>query len=196
MVATHPKMTQLRPYWALIVFAGIAGCASAPSMNYYTLDMRASGGATLAGRIEIARLRVAEPLEGRNILVQTSPTKIEYYAVDQWVAGLDDLVQEKLEAEWGDAEKESPAQVVLEGIIQGFGQEDLPERTLAYLKLTAEFRSPNASRYDAPLLRKTYEFREPLAEDSAAGVVTTLSVCVEQLAAAMAADVKALGTNR
>ena len=193
MVATHFTQTRLGAALAALTLVAMAGCASAPSMNYYTLDMRPSGGAAMPFRVEIARMRVAEPLEGRNILIQKSPTEIEYYAVDRWAAGLNDLVQEKLEAEWNGHPSDEAPQLIAEGIIQGFGQEDQDGGPAAYLKITMEFRSPDASRYDTPLLHKTYEFRQSAEGQGASGVVNALSVCVEQLAAAIAEDATALG---
>lgn len=176
--------------WTFLVIIGLAGCASAPKMNYYTLDMRPAAPKGPEDGIAIDRLRVTDALAGRNILIHASPTQIEYYAVDQWAAGLDDLLREKLEAEFHAGT--APVKFVASGELLDFGQEDTPQGTQACLRATIEFRARTMGRYDEPLLRKTYEFREPTETATAVSVVRALSRCAEELAGAMAVDVRAL----
>lgn len=183
-----------RARWFLFAAVALAGCASAPRTNYYTLDMRPSAHREQPAPIEIWRLRISEPLAGRNILVQASPTRIEYYAVDQWAAGIEELVREKLEAEFqfSGGRTAGPAGLVVDGIIQNFGQEDTPDGAVAYLKAAIEFRTPEMGHYQEPLLRKTYEIRKPAQAADAPSVVQALSRCVETLADEMLADAQAL----
>lgn len=176
--------------WTFMIILGLAGCASVPKMNYYTLDMRPSAPQGPEDGIAIDRLRITDSLAGRNILIHASPTQIEYYAVDQWAAGLDDLLREKLETEFHAGT--APMKYVASGDLLDFGQEDTPEGPQARLRATFEYRTRAMGRYDEPLLRKTYEFRLPAKSADAASVVQALSRCAEELAAAMAADVRAL----
>jgi len=176
--------------WTFALVLALAGCASAPKMNYYTLDMRPAAPQGPENGIAIDRLRVTDALAGRNILIHTSPTQIEYYAVDQWAAGLDDLLREKLEAEFHAGS--TPAKFVASGELLDFGQEDTPEGPQACLRATFEYRTRAMGHYDEPLLRKTYEFRVPAGAADAVSVVKALSRCAEELAGAMAADARAL----
>ena len=51
--------------------------------------------------VRVERLREVESLARKEILVQRTPTQIEYYAVDQWAAAPGELISQKLEAELG-----------------------------------------------------------------------------------------------
>ncbi len=176
--------------WTFILMLGLAGCASAPKMNYYTLDMRPAATQGPEEGIVLDRLRVADALSGRNILIHTSPTKVEYYAVDQWAAGLDDLLREKLEAEFHTGS--TPGKWVASGDLLDFGQEDSAQGPQACLRAVFEYRTREMGHYEGPLLRKTYEIRTPAGAGNAASVVESLSRCVEELAKAMAADTRTL----
>ena len=76
----------------LLVAGLMAGCASAPGPNLYTLNMAPSAEASSVVNITVGRLRVAEALQNKRILIKKSPTEIEYYAAAQWAAGLDELL--------------------------------------------------------------------------------------------------------
>jgi len=169
----------------------VAGCASAPDPRYYTLDMRPSGAVQAEKNIRIDRLREAEPLARKDILIQRSPTEIEYYAVDQWAAALGELVSQKLEAELGPPE-EGRATVVGTGTILDFGQVDVAGGAEASARLRIELRREDMGRYDEPLLTKTYAARLPAETPTPGAVVEALSRCLEKVAAEMASDANGL----
>jgi len=180
-----------RAYVTVLTVLWIAGCASAPDLRYYTLDMRPSGAAQAAKNIRIDRLREAEPLARKDILIQRSPTQVEYYAVDQWAATLGELVGQKLEAEFGPPEEGRPT-VVVTGMILEFGQVDVSGGAEASVRLKLEFRGEDMGRYDEALLTKTYAARLPTGTPAPGAVVEGLSRCLEKLAAEIVSDAEGL----
>ncbi len=176
--------------WILCGIAALAGCASAPRINYHTLDMRPAAQRPQPVPVEIGRIEVAEPLAGHHIMVQAGPTRVEYYAVDQWAAGIDTLLREKLAAEFqfqGGAAL-NPARLRADGLVQSFGQEDNAEGANAHLKVAVEYRLPDTARYREPLLIREYDFRQPAQPNHATALAEALSKCVEALATAMSED--------
>lgn len=172
---------------ALCVIATIAGCASTPAPKYYTLDMRASGGAPPPCNIQIERLRECEPLARKEILIERSPTEIEYYALDHWAASIAEQVTRKLQTEFG-AQKDGAPTLCLSGCIENFEQVDNTGGAEAYVRLNIEFRPAGAGAYSEPLKRKIYEVRLPAEDPEAGAIVKTLSRCLEKVAADITAD--------
>lgn len=161
-----------------------AGCATTTVVHYYTLDMASSGHTAAAVNVAIDRLRCAEPLVRKEILIKKTPTEIEYYASDQWAAGVDEMVSEKLQEEFGPP-LESRKTILISGQIQAFEQIDTEGAPEAHVKLTVEFR---ADRYGETLLTKVYETRAPATDNSASAVVAGLSQALEQIAGQIAGD--------
>ncbi len=176
---------------ALIVTCFAAGCATAPGPSLYTLNMAPSGEGSGGVQIAVGRLRIAEALQNKRILIKKSPTEIEYYAAAQWAAGLDELLAEKLGVEFG---QPNPAGTpcVLSGTLLAFEQVDTPGGGEAHVRLAVEIRKDGTSYYSPPALAKTYDVRLPVAEPTAGAVVEALSTCLEQVAAAIVADAAAL----
>ena len=172
----------------LIALALVAGCASAPEFKYYTLDMRASGGATVSYNVEIEGLRPVDALARPDILIQAEPTRVEYYATDRWVSGIGSILSEKLQAEFGPSDP-SRETIVVDGEILGFGQVDTPAGAEAFLKIQLAFRKSSQRRTDAPVLKKIYERTLPASTPSPADVVKALSSGVEAIAAEVAQDI-------
>lgn len=172
---------------ASATLTALGGCMSSPSPRYYTLDMRPSGRVSAPVRVEVDRLRPCQALDRENILVQISPTEIEYYAIDQWAADLGELVAQKLEAEFA-GQGDRARTLVASGAILNFGQVDVAGGPEAHVRLALAFREAGASRYDAPVFQKTYDVRVPAEAAGAAAVVTALSRGLEQIAAAVAHD--------
>jgi uncharacterized lipoprotein YmbA len=177
----------------MILFAvtAFSGCLSTPDMHYYTLDMMPSGNALAAVNIVIDRLRTVEPLTRKDILIRTAPTRIEYYATEQWAAALDELVTEKLMAEFG-PRVEGRKTLVITGLLQAFEQVDTASGAEAGIKMTLQFQDLAAGRYSEPLLEKTYTCRVQTQKANAAAVVEALSHGLEKTAAEIAADAAAL----
>jgi ABC-type uncharacterized transport system auxiliary subunit len=177
---------------AALVLAGIAaGCATSPSPSLYTVDMTPSAEAGSNVNIVIARLRVAESLHNKRILIKKSPTEIEYYAMAQWAASLDEILQEKLAAEFGPMDPKRPT-YVLSGNLQAFEQVDMPSANEARVKLALEARAEGESQYSTPLIDKVYEVSLTLDGETPKDVVTALSRCLERIARDIVADIAAL----
>jgi len=175
----------------LLVAGLMAGCATAPGPNLYTLNMAPSAEAGSAVNIAVGRLRVAEALQNKRILIKKSPTEIEYYAAAQWAAGLDELLTEKLTVEFGPLDS-GRAAYVLSGTLLAFEQVDLATGAEAHVRLSVEIREEGTSFYSTPALAKTYDVRLPVTTPAAGSVVETLSACLEQVARQIVADASAL----
>lgn len=182
----------MKPFVAALSSALLlAACVTAPPNRYYTLDMRPAGAGAASHNLSIDHLRLAEALTRKDILIQVSPTRIEYYASDQWVASLDELVTRKLSSEFGEKRSGRPG-IVISGGILAFEQVDQDGGAAGHVTLELGFHAAEASRYDVPLLEKTYDVQIPAEKSNAAAVVVALSRCLEQIAAAIVNDVSNL----
>lgn len=165
----------------------LTGCAST-SPSYYTLDMTPRTLDTTGSKhLVAAHFMANESLTNRQILIKKSPVEVEYYAASEWAAGLDQIVAEKLQAEWGgDAGQEQSLDV--SGVILAFEQIDTPGGADAHLKLAITIRKAGESRYAPALLEKTYQCRQAAAAPAPREVVLALNTCLETVAAEIAAD--------
>ena len=138
---------------------------------------------------------MAEALSGRELLIQTSPTEIEYYAAAQWVASLDELVGDKLAAEFP-APEDARYVLDLSATIKNFEQVEAGGSVEAYARIEIDARLEEKGAQRGTVLgriEKTYEARVPLtAGDGLRGLAEGLSRCVEKIAAELAADVAGL----
>ncbi len=171
----------------------MAGCAtSSPTPRLFTVDMSPSAEAGSPVNIRISRLRVAEPLQSKRILIKKSATEIEYYATAQWAANLDEVLREKMAAEFGPTDTERPT-FVLSGMLQSFEQVDMPgSGNEAHVKLALEVRKDGVSQYSPPEISKIYEVSVPLEGESAGDVVDGLTTCLETIARTIVTDISAL----
>jgi uncharacterized lipoprotein YmbA len=176
-----------------LALAGLlCGCFTfKPELKYYTLDMRPSGGAQPAANLQVEAIRVGEALARKDILILASPTEVEYYARGQWVAALDQLVRDKLHAEFGPRRPEAP-DLFLNVEVIAFEQVDVPDGADALARMHVTAHGSRAALYETPLFEQTYEARLPAPAPGAGGVVEALSRCTEQIAARLAADLAAV----
>ncbi len=171
----------------LVAVCLLPACASAPKINYYTLSMEPSGQARPTVNLEVERLQTTDALSRSQILIATSPTTIAYYATDLWAAGVGELVQLKLQAEFAPPVK-GRATFRASGSVLAFEQVDTPTGADGLVRLEIEVRDASAKSYDPPVLSKTYEARRSAAGASPSAVAAALSQCLEQIAAAIATD--------
>lgn len=173
---------------ALGVLLLAAGCATSTPTDYYTLDMRAAGATSPAVNLVVDRLTLAEAIADGRLPIRTSPTEMTYYASAHWVNSVDELVREKLAAEFGPMDP-SRKSLALMGHLHAFGQIDRPDGGAdAHVKLALSVREAGASRYADPLLEKIYEARVPAETADANSVVIALSRCMEAIATEIARD--------
>lgn len=164
----------------------LAACMSTPAPRYFTIDMRPSGEANAPCGVRVERLRAVEPVARREIMIKASPTEVEYYASDLWVADLGELVQEKLNAELSQDKNSAPA-VLVSGSVLAFEQVDAPDGAEAHIKLELVFRQAGARRSDSAL-EKTYEVCVETDNNIPEAVVEALSRGLEEIAREIARD--------
>jgi len=166
-------------------------CASAPDVDYFTLDMASSGTVEPEVNLAVGRFATTEALGRSQILIQASPTRIEYYAVDRWASGVGELVQRKLIAEFG-PEVEGRRSFKVTGRALAFGQVDGESGSEGRVVLEVAIRDAEAKSYEDPLLEKTYRATRSADGVKPDAVVMALSRAMEQIAAEIAADAAGL----
>lgn len=171
------------------------GCASTPDPDFYTLDMSRSENVMPELNIDVQRIRSSEAVGREGIMILTSPTQIEYYALDRWVANVGEMVAEKLSTEFG-APKLGRDTVQLNGDVLRFGQVDTDTGADADIRLSIVATSSEGRRGQPPILDKIYEKRIPASSKTPAAVVEALSRGVEMLAIDIAADIQAAHANQ
>ena len=174
-----------------LMLLALWACASAPDINYYTLDMSPSGKVETAVNLVVGKFATTESLGRSQILIHTSPTRIEYYATDRWAAGVGELVERKLAAEFGPSVEGRPSLKVT-GRVIAFGQRDEATGVKARVELAVVIRDGQAKSYEDPLLQKTYEVTRNADGPMPDAVVEALSAAMEEIAAEIAADAAAL----
>ncbi len=168
-----------------------SSCATRPPARYYTLDMSHSAQAQPAFNFNVERFRVAQALSRDEIMIKTSPTEVEYYATDQWVANIGELVARKLQIEMGPRHGERPELVIM-GTIQAFEQLDTPDGTQVQIEIDIEVRDSISSRYVAPLFQHRYRDVRSAENNNPASAVRALSAGLEEIARAIADDTRHL----
>jgi hypothetical protein len=166
----------------------LCACASAPKIDYYTLGMESSGRVDPKVNLSVERLRTTEALGRSQIMVLASPTRIDYYATDQWAGSVGEMVQQKLAAEFGPP-VDGRRNVVVSGRVLACEQVDRAGGAEARVKLEIVVRDAESPRYQPPLLEKSYASSRSVSGSNPGSAVQELSRCVEDIAAAIAADV-------
>lgn len=169
----------------------LPACASAPKINYYTLSMEPSGSANPSVNLVVEQVRTTDALSRNQIMVLASPTRIEYYATDQWAGNLADLVRQKLNTEFGPT-VEGRRTLALSVTVLSCEQVDGAGGAEARMQLQVTVRDPDEKRYRKPLLEKTYVASRPAPSETTDAIVEALSVCAEEIAGEIAADTSAL----
>jgi ABC-type uncharacterized transport system auxiliary subunit len=176
---------------AIALLVVVAGCASTPNLDFYTLDMSSSGKTKAGLNLEVDRFAVSEKLDRTQILIRYTPTRIDYYATERWVASVGEMVQEKLAVEFGPA-VDSRRTLIVSGRVIAFEQIDSSSGPQALARLEIVIREGGAKRFETPLLEKTYEASRAADVNSVDGVVRALSRAIEEIAAEIAADAAGL----
>ena len=182
--------------WKYILLPGVfvallTGCISTPPPQYFTLNMNPSGRVQPAINFDIESVEVAEALQRESILIMASPTTIEYYASEQWVAGLHELIQRKLENEFG-ARRDAVPTLGMALSIFSFEQIDTDSGLQVCASIGVEMRQPRQSRYSEALFEKTYTVVKPAQGDTVNAVVEALSLCLEDIACEIVEDTREL----
>jgi uncharacterized lipoprotein YmbA len=175
----------LRHAFLLAALALTAGCASStPEYRYYTLDMQPRANlANAPAQLVTVRIEVNEALQHPEIMIRTSPTRIEYYALDRWAAGLQEQIAEKLKIEFANPAPGAP-RLNLNARLMNCEQVDTPEGPKVEVKLEVH----------AEDFQKLYTRSEPASSASAAAAVEALSRATEAIATELAADLRGVVT--
>jgi uncharacterized lipoprotein YmbA len=175
----------------------LAGCASSvPQYRYYTLDMTPH--AQASGEIELASVRIGvnQALSKPEILIRTSPTSVEYYALDRWASGLDEQITEKLKTEFAGPAPDA-YRVSLDATLMAFEQVDSPSGPPEVrVKLDANFVVRDGKLgSDNAAFNRLYTQSQSAQSASPGAVVEALSRAVEAIATEMAADVQQMAES-
>lgn len=165
---------------------GVVGCASVPTPNFYTLDMRPSGQVHTEYRLDDVRIRAGEAVSRPEIMIRTSPTAIEYYATHRWAANLGEQLREKLKTEFAGTDG-TKGIVSIEGTVLAFEQIDTEAGADAYVKLELRV-SVEPDGDDFYEFERVYEVTIVAAAWTPGAVVEALSDGVEVIAVDLAAD--------
>jgi len=167
---------------------GVAACASAPRIDYYTLG-EAAGHSGPPVNVVVQRFRTTEALARRGIMVSLSDTRVAYHGTSQWAEGLGGLVQRRLAAAFGEPVA-GRRTVKLAGTVLGCEEAIRPTGRFARMKLEVEIRDASLPSYKPPLLVRTYEVERPVPGDpeDVGAVVNALAQDLDEIATRIAAD--------
>jgi len=177
------------PIVALLVV--LVSCASAPNLDYYTLDMTASKASGRTVNLVVDRFSASEMLDRHQIVIQKSPTRVSYYADDRWASSIGEMVEQKLAAEFGPADG-TQRSLIVAGKIVAFEQIDTAEGPVARVGFEITIRDGDQKRYEKPLLEKSYQAERAATANSVDAVVQALSRAVEEIAAEITVDAAGL----
>ena len=175
----------------IAILAVLASCASAPKLDYYTLDMAPSAKVDSDLDLAVQRFAVAEKLDRHQIVIQKTSTRIDFYATDRWATGVGAMVEQKLAAELGPTGN-GGRNLTVSGTVVAFEQVDTAAGPQGFVRLEVEIRDGGAKRFETPLLEKTYEARRAADSNSVDAVVQALSRAIEAIAAEIAEDAAGL----
>jgi uncharacterized lipoprotein YmbA len=185
----------MRKMLIVAALGALAACASAPELSYHTLDMTPSGKADAGVNLEAGVMAVPEKLDRHQIVIQASPTRIEYYSKDRWAASVGEMVEHKLAAEFGPA-VEGRRGLILSGEVLAFEQVDAASGPQGRVRLEIAIRDGGAKRFEAPLIERAYEATRPADGNTVDALVRALSRALEEIAAEIARDAAGLGDGQ
>jgi len=169
----------------------LSSCASTPDLDYYTLDMSPSGTVETDLNLQVARFAISERIDRTQIVIQQSPTRIDYYSKDRWASSVGEMVEHKLAVEFGPA-VDGRRTLTVSGNIVALEQVDSPSGPQATVRLEVAIRDGGAKGYETPLLEKTYETTRAADTNSVDAVVQALSRAIEAIAAEITTDAAGL----
>ena len=150
--------------------------------------MEPSGdGGDPAVNLVVERVRMTEALSRSEIMVLASPTRIEYYATDQWAGDLAELVRQKLKTEFGPAvEGQTDSGVSVTVLVVRAGGRSRRRRARG-CKLQVTVRDPERSGTRATAREDLRSLATRLAADGRSGRRGVFE-CAERIAAEIAED--------
>jgi uncharacterized lipoprotein YmbA len=163
------------------------GCASAPAIHYFTLDMTPSGRVPDTVAVTVANLQTSDALSRPGIKIAASATRVEYYATQRWAGSVGELVTQKLNAEL-DRGSNHTIPYLMTGTVLALEQVDTDDGAEARVRLAVEIREPTTREFEPPLVERTYEATRKATRATPDAVVIALSRALEDIAVEIAKD--------
>jgi ABC-type uncharacterized transport system auxiliary subunit len=176
---------------AVLATIVLAGCGSSPTVDYYTLAMEPSGRSAPPVNVRVESLQTTEALTRSRIMIASSPTRVEYYATASWVASVGELVQRKLQAEFGEPQDGKPV-YVLSGTVTACEQVDRPNGAQARLEIDAIVRGAHQKQFEDPLISRTFSATVPASGSDPDAIAEALTQCAETIGSEIAAAIAEL----
>ncbi len=89
----------MRTHWAALLLACLAGCASSPKTNFYTLSKIApttAAALSIPFPVQLAAVHLPPSLDRRQMIRLSSDNSVEISDTDRWSAALDEMVRNVL----------------------------------------------------------------------------------------------------
>jgi ABC-type uncharacterized transport system auxiliary subunit len=140
--------------------------------------------------IEVVNVRTVDALGRPELLIKKSAIELEYYAVDRWAGALDELVEQKLEAEFAGTRApfdDDQTSVPIEVEVLAFQQEDTADGARASVRLRVELTG-GGGETAGPIV---YAAQRDVAPNPSA-VAEGLSRALEEIAKGIARDANRL----
>lgn len=175
--------------WVLL--AAVVGCATAPPVNYYTLDMSRHMAENQHPEIVVGDIERADSVSRDELMVRARTGEARRITGHVWAACPADLVREKLRAEFDAFEAAEPVFEV-EGELLAFEQygagPDMEGRVLVQLRVRAWTEEGGGE----VLLEQVYQAGTPPASSRPGDVARALTRSVEAIARELAEDMAEL----
>ena len=171
----------------------VAGCASVPDYEYYTLDQRglamAGSAAGISADIRLERLQAGQALARPELMIQISPVAVDYYATAHWVSDVGELATETLRRvlESSESGEDGPT-IYISGDVLEFHQLDPGAAGNTAAAVTAALRLRFEEQGTGERRARRYAIQRPIASGEPAAVARGLSGAMAALAQEISRD--------
>jgi len=177
--------------WAVWVLMAVLGCATAPPVNYYTLDMSRNMEKDQFPEVVVGDIERAATVSPDELMVRAHPGEAYYIRGHAWAACPAELVREKLRTEFDAFEPEAPA-FEITGTLRAFEQYGAGPGTQGRVQIQARVHAWEEEGSGDLLLERVYEARRSPATPRPGDVARALSRSVEAIARELAEDMAEL----
>jgi len=158
-----------------------AGCFTSSKINYFTIDItpptvRQTTDENLC--IEVASVKLSEPLKRKEIMFRKSPIEIGYYSEYLWASTLEEMLTLKFNQYFLCPEDRSTPDYYLHINLLNFEQEFLEGVSQAKVSMKIEVLDPKDMKV---LFQKFYMRTEPINSKSIVDTVTGISLATNKI---------------
>ncbi|HOK09525.1 MAG TPA: ABC-type transport auxiliary lipoprotein family protein [Candidatus Hydrogenedens sp.] len=157
------------------------GCISAPPLHYYTLEwsLKHQQDTSQPLWLQVASIKLAEPLKRKEIMIRKSPVEIEYYSTHLWASSLEELLTHKINQSFmcENLSKNTP-DVYLHIDVLNFEVVEMSPQINVDVKFVVQFLNPENMKL---ITQKVYAVEKQPADKDVKEVVKTLSLCVDEI---------------